>query len=200
MNEVGYAVEGWTDEPVAERIIIHAGHHPRRILTAQGKSRLDARLPGFNRSGQHRLWLVVRDLDHDDRATCIADLRRRLAGGEMSAGLALRFAVRTIESWVLADADGFSRFFRVSKSRVPTNPDTLDRPKDSLVDACRRSRSAIRVAVVLRVGSGRSVGPEYAATIREFVASDWDLDRAAEASPRLARAMAGVRRMVGRVA
>ncbi|MGH2709252.1 MAG: hypothetical protein ACRDJF_13435 [Actinomycetota bacterium] len=66
MTEVGYAVEGSSDEPVAERLIAHAGCSPRKILTAGGKNRLDPRIPGYNRSGQHRPWLVLRDLDHDD--------------------------------------------------------------------------------------------------------------------------------------
>lgn len=198
MIQVSYAVEGWADEPVAERLIAHAGQRPKRILTAQGKSRMDAKLPGVNRSGQHRLWLVVRDLDHDDRGTCIAEVRRRLIGGEASIGMALRFAVRAMESWLLADLDGFSQFFRVDRSGVPRDPDALDQPKEALVNICRRSRSgAIRSAVVPRDGSGRAGGPEYAATMREFVVSSWDVARAAQASPSLARAVAGVRRMVG---
>lgn len=199
MTEVGYAVEGWADEPVAERIIAKAGHQPQRILTAGGKPRLDPKIPGYNRSARHRCWLVMRDLDHDDGGTCIADLRRDLAGGKVSAGMALRFAVRTTESWLLADVQGFSQFFHVSATRIPPNPESLDNPKRALVDTCRRSRSpAIRAAVIPRQGSGRSVGPEYSATIREFVELAWDLDRAALACPSLARAVACVGRVGGR--
>lgn len=192
---MGYAVESWADELVAERIIAKAGHQPRRILTARVKVLLDARIPGYNSSARHRCWLVMSDLDHDDGGTCIADLRRALAGGEVSAGMALRLAVRTTESWLLADTNGFSQFFHVSATGIPPNPESLDNPKRALVDTCRRSRSAaIRASVVPRQGSGRSVGPEYAATIREFVAMVWDLDRAVLASPSLARAVAGVGR------
>lgn len=199
MSEVSYAVEGWADEPVAERIITKAGHQPRRILTADGKARLDAKIPGYNRSAQHRLWLVMRDLDHDDAATCPADLRRGLVGGDVSPGLALRFAVRSVESWLMADVDGFSQFFGLHVSRVPREPDALPDPKHALVDTCRRSRSrAIREGVVPRPGSGRRVGPEYTATIREFVGQAWDIDRAETESPSLARAIADVERIAGR--
>ena len=201
MTEVSYAVEGATDEPVAERIITAGGHQARRVLTAGGKTRLDARIPGYNRSALHRPWLVLRDIDHDDAGICIADLRRSLAGAEISTGMALRFVVRTMESWLLADRDGFSTFFHVRANQVPQDPDTLDRPKKALVDTCSRSRSrAIRAAVVPREGSGRSVGPEYSATIREFVVHAWDLDRAARASPSLARAVAGLDRAARSVA
>lgn len=196
-----YAVEGHTDEPVAERIITRAGHQPRRILTAGGKARLDTKLPGYNRSAQHQIWLVMRDLDQDDATSCLADLRSRLVGGNVARGLVLRFAVRSVESWLLADVDGFSQFFGVHPSRIPRDPETLPNPKIALVDACRRSRSrAVRQGVVPREGSGRAVGPEYAATIREFAALEWNVDRAAKESPSLARAVADVERIAGIVA
>jgi len=43
-NEVAYAVEGPTDEAVAEVLIRSVGLAPRRIFTARGKSRLDPKL------------------------------------------------------------------------------------------------------------------------------------------------------------
>lgn len=175
MSEVGYAVEGVTDEPVAERIIVRAGHVPRRILTAGGKARLDTKLPGYNRSARHRLWLVLRDLDQDDGRVCLVQLKRMLVGGETAPGLAFRFAVRSVESWLLADIEGFSQFFSVRPEYVPRDPDALTNAKGALIEACRRSRSrAIRDGIVPRQGSGRVVGPEYTATIREFAGKVWE--------------------------
>lgn len=198
MSEVSYAVEGPTDEPVAERIITRAGHEPRRVLTAGGKVRLDARIPGYNRSARHLRWLVVRDLDQDDATSCIPDLRRVLVGGVVAPGLALRFAVRSVEAWLLADIEGFSQFFGVRVDAIPRNTQTLPNPKLALVGTCRRSRRrAIREGVVPRAGSGRVVGPEYTATIREFVDQTWDIDRAATEAPSLARAIADVQRIGG---
>lgn len=197
---MSYAVEGPTDEPVAERIITSAGHEPRRVLTAGGKARLDARIPGYNRSARHLRWLVVRDLDQDDATTCLVDLRNTLAGGVVAPGLALRFAIRSVESWLLADTEGFSQFFGVRVDAIPRDPEMLSNPKVALVETCRRSRRrAIREGVVPRLGSGRAVGPEYTATIREFVDQAWNIDRAALESPSLAQAIADVERIAGPV-
>ncbi len=44
MTEVAYAVEGWGDEPVATKLIKVVGCIPRRVLIADGKSRLDPKI------------------------------------------------------------------------------------------------------------------------------------------------------------
>jgi len=197
MTEVAYAVEGWGDEPVAAKLIKVVGCIPRRVLTADGKSRLDPKIPGYNQSAEHRCWLVLRDLDHDDLDTCIPDLLQVLLKGPPTPRLALRLAVRAVEAWLLADARAFSEFFRVPLRRVPTNPDSLDDPKRALVDACRASTArGMRRAMVPREGSGRAVGPEYTSTIRAFAADHWDIQRASDGSQSLHRAVQCVERMV----
>jgi hypothetical protein len=50
----------------------------------------------------------------------------------------LRAVVREIESWLLADASGISRFLGVSVSLVPRDPESLKDPKQSLVNLARR--------------------------------------------------------------
>jgi len=197
MIEVAYAVEGRSDEPVAVKLIEAAGCKPRRVFTAEGKSRLDTKIPGYNQSAKHRCWLILRDLDHDDQGTCLPDFLKTLASGEPAPRLALRFAVRAAEAWLLADAQAFSDFFRVVPRRIPTAPDLLDDPKGAVVDVCRTSRSRdVKIAMVPREGSGRKVGPEYIATIRAFTADHWDIRRAGNASPSLRRATECVERMV----
>lgn len=197
MIEVAYAVEGRSDEPVAVKLIELAGCKPRRVFTAEGKSRLDPKIPGYNQSARYRCWLVLRDLDHDDQGTCVPNFIKMLARGQLAPRLALRFAVRAMEAWLLADSEAFSDFFRVARRRIPTEPDTLDDPKRAVVDACRRSSSRdVRAAMVPREGSGRKVGPEYVATVRAYAADDWDIRRASDHSPSLRRATECVERMV----
>jgi len=142
MIEVAYAVEGRSDQPVAAKLIEMAGCRPHRVYIANGKSRLDLKIPGYNRSAQHRCWLVLRDLDHDDRGICLPDFLQTLAKGPLAPRLALRFAVRAVEAWLLADAQAFSGFFRVASRRIPAEPDLLDHPKRAVVDACRSSSTS----------------------------------------------------------
>ncbi|MGQ0742865.1 MAG: hypothetical protein ACT4OS_00705 [Acidimicrobiales bacterium] len=197
MNEVAYAVEGPSDEPVAERLITLYGRIPRRVTTAGGKAKLDSRVAAYNASAQHLPWLVLRDLDRDDSAACIPDLLSSLVGGSTAPRMALRVAVRAAESWLMADRAGFAAHFRLSSGLVPLSPDDLEDPKRSLVDLCRRSRSgAVRGGMVPRPGSGRRVGAEYTAMVRQFALEVWSPDVARSASPSLDRAMAKMAQLV----
>ena len=196
MTTVHLAVEGRTDIPVAKRLVQLVGLRPQEAVVAGGKSRLDPRIPKLNRSGAHLNWLILRDLDHD--SPCASQLVRNLLQYDAPVPrVALRVPVRAVESWILADVDGFVQEFFVSRHHVPAAPDTLATPKQSLVACCRRSRrSEIRTAMAPRMGSGRRVGPEYTHRISSFAAGPWNPERAAERSPSLRRTIAALRRLV----
>ena len=134
-------------------------------------------------------WLVIRDADRDDRVLCIPDLRSKLLGGDARAGMCFRLAVRSTEAWLLADHHAFGDYFGVSR-RIPSLVDQLDDPKQYLIDVCRGSRRKdIREGIPPRPGSGREVGPEYVAIIRDFGLGHWNPDRARSRSPSLERAL-----------
>ncbi len=196
MNFVNLAVEGETDVPVAERLIALVGLQRHAVVTGPGAPNLDPRIPEFNRSGEHVNWLILRDLDHD--APCPAELVPNLLGRQpLARRVALRVPVRAVESWLLADREGFAREFGVALRQLPTDPDSLEAPKRRLIDVCRRSRRAdIRRGMTPREGSGRSVGPEYVTRIVAFARFAWEPERAAEASESLRRSLAALRRRV----
>lgn len=196
MTTVYFAVEGRTDVPVAQRLIRWIGFQPQEAIVAGGKSKLDRRVPALNRSGVRINWLILRDLDHD--APCASLLIDDLLGGVApSPRVAVRTPVRTTESWLLADREGFAQEFSVSRHRVPHDPDGLDDPKQSLVNTCRRSRkSEIRAAMVPLAGSRRTVGPEYSDRISTFARGVWDPERASKNSPSLQRTIAALRKLV----
>ena len=193
-----FAVEGETDVPIAERMLRLIAVEPVRTLVAGGKSKLDSKIPGLNRSGANLNWLIMRDLDHDE--SCPPELiRRLLSGNSPSSRVSIRVPVRAVESWILADVDGFSQEFSVGRNHVPSRPDDLESPKRELVDLCRRSRrSEIKAAMVPRSSGGRLVGPEYANRISAFVRRRWDPERAAHRSPSLCRALVALRKFVDR--
>lgn len=196
MTTVYLAVEGRTDAPVAQRLVQLVGLRPQEAVIAGGKSELDPRIPSLNRSGAHMNWLILRDLDCD--SPCPSQLIHRLLKARTrSPRVALRVPVRAVESWMLADVDGFAQEFSVSRRHVPRNPDDLTDPKQSLVDCCRRSRQLeIRTAMAPRGGSGRKVGPEYAHRISSFSRRLWHPERASERSPSLRRTIAALHRQV----
>ncbi len=193
MTFVYFAVEGDADVPVAERLIRHVGHTPHRAIVAGGVPRLDQRIPGLTRSAAHMNWLILRDLD---REQCAPRLVRRLFAGGVPPRASLRIPVRSMESWMLADAVGFSEVFSVNRNRLPDRPDDLENAKLYLVNACRSSRRLeVRSAIPPRRGSGRAVGPEYVSRISVFARHHWDPERAAERSPSLARAIRALERL-----
>jgi hypothetical protein len=193
---VYFAVEGETDVPIAERMLRLIGVEPVRTLVAGGKSKLDSKIPGLNRSGANLNWLIMRDLDRDQ--SCPPELVLRLLSGNMpSPRVSLRVPVRSAESWILADVDGFSQEFSVGRNHVPGRPDDLESPKREVVNLCRRSRrSEVKETMVPRAGGGRLVGPEYANRIIAFVRGRWDPERAARRSPSLCRSMASLQNFV----
>ena len=195
MLYVSYAVEGKTDQPVAEKLLQASGLHLYQRTIAKGKAKLDKKLPDLNRSAVRLAWLVIRDLDQDDRNRCVPDLLVNLLDGRANDGMCFRLAVRSIEAWLMADSKAFADFFAVRR-QLPYRVDELNDPKTSLINLCRSSRrKAIREGVPPRQDSGRRVGPEYVAIVQEFVRRSWCPDRARRRSPSLDRALVSLNRL-----
>ena len=195
MLYVSYAVEGRTDQPVAEKLLQASGLNPYRAFITNGKANLDKKLPDLNRSAAHLTWLVIRDLDQDDRNRCVPDLLVNLLGGRANGRMCFRLAVRSIEAWLMADSEAFAEFFAVRR-RLADRVDELDDPKTSLINLCRSSRRRqIREGLPPSQGSGRRVGPEYVAIMQDFVRRSWCPDRARRRSPSLERALASLDRL-----
>jgi hypothetical protein len=189
MGVVLHGVEGDTDVPFAEKLIRSVGREPARALVAGGASQLDSAVRRWNTGMNRQAMRVLRDWDRRDHVPCASALIAKLTSGRLQCrGLALRVPVRALESWILADATACRRFFAVTS--VPRNPDTLDDPKGSLVDLCRRSRSReIRDGMVPSLRSGRRGGASYRDLVTSFGRDEWDPERARKSSPSLDRAM-----------
>lgn len=185
-------VEGITDVPMVERLIHAVGADVGRCYAVGGKSRLDQKIPRINgASRRHDYWLVLRDLDRDDHGRChgvvVGELLR---GRPISDSLILRIAVRSMESWLLADRAGCARFLHVGLEEVPSDPDLLEHPKHALLDLARTSgRREIRSGLPPATGERPRVGPRYAEFVGEFLRDRWNPERARLNSPSLDRAL-----------
>ena len=187
---VSIAVEGDSDVPVVSRILRDHDLAVNFVYGRRGKHHLDAKLSAFNKAAKFGNWLVVRDLDHD--AECAAALvKMRLP--RPSAGMRYRIAVRALEAWLLADAEGVAKFLAVARHHVPTDPETLNDPKAAFVDVARKSRSrAIREDMVPAFGTSAKVGPAHVARIGEFAESSWSWKRGSQHSESLSRCVARI--------
>lgn len=190
---VSIVVEGISDAAVLRRLCSGAGLRVGTEHVTGGKAKLDQRLGGYNNAARFAPWIVLRDLDHD--APCASALLEALLP-QRAEGMHVRVPIRSVESWLLADQGGFAKFFGVAAKLVPHAPDSLDRPKRTVVDLARRStRRTVREGVAPAAGTSAQVGPEYTAHVIEFSMKSWDPDRAAANSDSLRRCLAALRRL-----
>lgn len=185
--EISAVVEGIVDEAVARRLIVSAGADPGPVYGKQGKRFLQQRISGYNTAAHHSPWLVLVDLDRDH--DCAPPLRAAWLP-QLAPYLCFRVAVRAVEAWLLADPERIAEFLGVARSKVPTDPETLDDPKAEIIALARASRRRdVREDMVPRDGSGRPVGPAYPSRLIEFASSWWRPDVAAQRAESLRRAI-----------
>jgi hypothetical protein len=176
------ACEGVLDEAVLRRLARASGVELGSVFIQGGKASLDAKLPSFQSASKAVAWLVLRDLDRD--AICAPELVSRLVKNPTKA-FRLHIAVRSLESWLIADSGGIARLLKVSAKLVPSVPDDLADPKAGLLEIARRSRSGRVRKEFLPEPGGARVGPAYTARLLEFVGGEWDPHQASLRSPSL---------------
>lgn len=194
---ISAAVEGDIDQSVVQRLIQHAGAVLGPTYGKNGKQSLRKNINGYNNAARHSPWIILVDLDHD--ADCAPALRQQWIV-DPSPFLCFRVAVREIESWLLADRENLSKFLGLSEQRIPRNPETVENPKEVMVNLARISRlKAIREDMVPRPGSGRMVAPAYSSRLIEFVTGQrdpWRPEIAAHVSDSLNRCLSCLRRII----
>jgi hypothetical protein len=187
MNEIDLATEDELSEAVAIRLIREIpGVSPGLLLRKNGNSYLRSRLRSFCEMARHRPIMVLTDLD---RTTCPAVLIKvwlsRLRKPEQ---LLLRVAVREVESWLLADAEGIGGLLgRDISSRLPGQIDIVDNPKKLLLHLAGRAPRHIRNDLCVPLGAVAGQGLGYNSRLCNFVRQTWDPTRAAERSRSLRR-------------
>lgn len=190
------AVEGIVDEAVVKKLIAHIGGAASGIYGRKGKPYLQKKLGGYNNEAHTRRtpWLVLVDLDND--AGCAPSLRDMWMP-DPAPHLCFRIVVREIEAWLMADAESLANYLSVSQNRIPATPESIERPKDEMVNIGRRSRRReVRQDMVPRENSGRRVGPAYASRLIEYVENKWRPEVAARSSESLRRAILCLKRLV----
>lgn len=191
------AVEGMIDEAVLRRLVKEIGATAGPVYGKNGKPFLLEKLSAYNQAARFSPWIILIDLDHDDE--CAPPFRKSCLPNPASY-LCFRVAVREIESWLLADRERLSKFLSIAVSRIPLDPEKLDCPKSTMVEIAGHSRRrGIREDMVPRPGSGRKVGPAYAAQLIDFAGDSkrgWRPDVAAKISYSLNRCIHCILRLI----
>jgi hypothetical protein len=191
------AVEGMTDEMVLRSLIATVGAEPGTIVDMRGKDRLKKHLNAYNQASHYSPWCILLDLDRD--ADCAPSLCTHLLP-ERGTWMCFRVVVRSIEAWLMADRAHLAQFLSVAMARIPADVESIDQPKEVMVNLARHSRRpAIQQDMVPRPGSGRSVGPAYTARLIEFVTNQeqgWRPQVAANSADSLRRCLQCLQHML----
>lgn len=182
------ATEDHLSEAVLRRLLAYSGRNyaVRVIYGRGGYGYLKKNIHGWNRAAASTPFLILTDLDHHECAPSL--ILNWLGQAPVHHNLLFRIAVREVESWLLGDSNHLARYLAVQRSAIPSSPDLLDDPKQTLIHIARRSRSReIRERVVPRAGSTAQQGPDYNGCLIEFVNSRWSINQAASNSPSLRR-------------
>jgi len=177
------------DKAVLERILNDLDISLGRLKVYGGCHGLDAEIPKFLQMTRSHAVCILRDLDSE---VCAPSLLKRLGADKAAdpSNLVFRVPVRQIEAWLLADAESFSRHFKISKAMIPACPDDLDDAKEGVLRLIRRSNSpTMKEAMLPREGYSNRTGPEYASALKDFVIKVWSPDRARARSPSLDRSL-----------
>lgn len=183
--QVNVLVEGIQDEAVAKKLLIHVGLEVGTVYGRSGKPHLLKRVAAYNKAAHYAPWFVLVDLDMDAQCPSHA-LTQWLS--ESAAQMRFRIAVRSIETWLLADRESIANFLAVGLSKIPHMIEAETDLKQTLINIARTSRSrSIREDIVPRQESKAKVGPLYVARLSEFTESHWRLGEAAKHSESLRR-------------
>jgi hypothetical protein len=178
------------DEQVLRQLLTQA--NPQLTATVcygkRGREYVRQNLPRFNLAARHQPFIVLADLEQDE---CAPTLIQTWLPTGLHSQLVLRVAVRTIESWLLADQKAFADFLGVSihHASFPRDPEALDHPKQVVVNLARRSRfRQLREDLVPAPNSTSHVGKNYVGRLTQFVLNEWQAERARAHAPSLERA------------
>jgi len=140
-----------------------------------GYGYLKANLKGFNQAAQVSPFFILTDLD---QYTCPPELLNEWMKFVKHPNLIFRIAEHEVESWLLADREGFSNFTGVHIQNIPVNPDMISDPKRRLFDIVRRSRKrSLREDIIPR-NEFAKIGPNYNERLFEYITDFWDIDKA----------------------
>ncbi|ELM3659661.1 DUF4276 family protein [Edwardsiella piscicida] len=183
-----------TEDILTEEIMIKVISSSKQFdiglkLGKQGNGYLVSKLNNFNELAKSSPVIVVFDLD---LKPCSEKFRTLLENKVINKreNLHLIVSVREIESWILADRVGFSSYFKVSKDKIERAPDELLDPKEKIINLAKQSKdSVIKKGIPPANGAAAKVGLSYNSLLTGFIREEWDMSRAAEASPSLSLAI-----------
>lgn len=188
-SEVVLVVEDELSEAVMRKVI--ASQTPTvsigsRVIRSGGFGNIKKQMPKFKNACFFFPHIVLTDLD---RHLCATALLTDWSIQKLPSNMVFRIAVRSVESWLLADRESIAHFLSIPKSKVSQAPEALIDSKRELLSLARKGRRRrLESELCPAIGSIAKQGPLYNAHMVRFVRDSWQVDVAAEIAPSLSRA------------
>lgn len=132
-------------------------------------------ISGYGAAAKHSPFLILTDLD---TYPCPPALIEDWGIVKQQHNLIFRIAVRTVESWLLADRSGFASYAGISPALIPLNTDNIPDPKQRLILLIKKSHKRDIKEDILPRYKGDKIGPDYNGRLAHFVQNFWDISRA----------------------
>lgn len=191
---VNIAVEDILSEAVLRTILLQSDQtfDVGNCLGRQGSGYLKKRISRFNLAAKGIPFIILTDLD---RTECAPEIVNSWLDFQKNDNLIFRVAVREVESWVMAHRTAFSSFLEISRTLIPQDTDTLEDPKNFLINLASKSRKrTLRESIVPDPKSTAKIGPDYNGVLIDFVRSQWKVHEALKYSPSLRKAFFAINR------
>ena len=160
-------------------------------ILSGGVGNIKVGIPKYRNASHVLPHVVLADLDQH---ACASALMTSWGVRELPPAMLFRVAVRSIESWLLADRDCIADFLSIPRVKVSQSPEALADGKWELVSLARRGRKRrLASEICPEPGSAAKQGPLYNAHMAKFVREHWREDVAALSAPSLARACHRIR-------
>jgi hypothetical protein len=190
------ATEDELSEAVAERLVAEANVELEVAVRMRkgGRDYLKGKFAELVNLANSIPVFLLTDLDRLPCPSALIQiwLRTQLLPSKML----FRVAVREVEAWLMADHEGFANLTGVPVLRLPSFPESMPDPKNSLLNLVRRyGNREIKRSILPDRGSAASVGYGYNGILSSFARGGWDPDRASQRSPSLLRARQRLREL-----
>lgn len=187
-KQIVLVVEDELSEAVMRKVLAHHGGSLRigTVITSGGFGNIKTSFAKFKTACRALPHIVFTDLDQH---ACPSSLKSDWRIGDLPPSLLFSIAVRSVESWLLADRDRMAAFLRIPTVKIAQAPESLADSKRELISLARRARSRrLASEICPELGSVARQGPLYNAHMIRFVRESWRVSVAANSSQSLARA------------
>jgi hypothetical protein len=132
-----------------------------------------------------RPYLVLVDLD---RVDCAPNAIKKWNIPSSLNHFIFRIAVRETETWLLGDRNHFAEYFRIPKEKIPYNPESVEDPKEFIVNSVRRYGNVrLKRSVVPEQGSSAKIGKGFVSEMVKFAIEKWNVLEAKKCTDSLQR-------------